>query len=576
MDCIVSGLSLYTPSLLLVLAYITPEDEPVEEKGDFKKGHKQKSSTSSEPRGGIRHRQNAQSPELRLIDLNTSEEVDTDTLTVSRYERLSAIDYHLDVLPAVKTDTVVPTSRGTLETLSGMGSGMWNAALSATTFMSSAASVRSVESTGSDARKSATSTIRAPQSTAAIHPDLSAQGMKIFIHSPYDCILSTKRNLADHLSWLLEHEKHEQAWHLIDEHPEVISDSPEKLAEIGPEMPDRNQANADDFYDDVESTTDSASKLINSAVEKEKRRIGELWIHQLIDANDWAKAGEVCGRVLNTSKQWEEWVYIFVGKDKFDEITNHIPSLRMTPPIKSEIYEIILAHYIASDRPRAKELLDIWSPILFNISSVTTVLENQLKYRDVREDSTENGETGRDWRIIMESLGKLQVAAGRPREALKYYIKLQDADTAMTLIKEYRLVDAVADDIPRLILLRVTKQQEKTGTIEELQEATAEAIHLLVDEAQRGIVRPDVVVEQLEEKNMPLYLYFYLSSLWNGEGIAETQIAVRDRMITESRSLVDDHAELAVHLFATYKRELLMEYIKSPTFHTFEKVVLLI
>jgi hypothetical protein len=566
MDCIISGLSLYTPTLLLVLAYITPEEQPEGEKVEFKKGHKSKSSTSSEPRGGIRHRQNALSPELWLIDLNTSEEVDTDTLTVSRYERLSAVDYHLDVLPATKNEAVVPTSRGTLETLSGM----WNAALSATTFMSSAASVRSVESTGSDAKRSGTSTLRDTQSNTAIHPNFSTQGMKIFIHSPYDCILSTKRNLTDHLSWLLEHEKHEQAWNLIDEHSEVISDSPEKLAEIGPEVPD--QAKADDFYDDVESTTDSASKLINSAVEKEKRRIGELWIRQLINANDWTKAGEVCGKVLNTSKQWEEWVYIFVGKDKFDEITNFIPSLQMTPPIKSEIYEIILAHYIATDRPRAKDLLDVWSPILFNIGSVTTVLENQLKYRDVREDSVENGEVGRDWRIIMESLGKLQVAAGRPREALKYYIKLQDADTAMTLIKEYRLVDAVADDIPGLIMLRVTKQQEQTGTIEELQEATAEAIHLLVDEAQRGIVRPDVVVEQLEAKDMPLYLYFYLSSLWTGEGIAEIQIAVRDRMITESRALVDDHAELAVHLFASYNRDLLMEYIKSPTFHTFERV----
>jgi hypothetical protein len=45
---------------------------------------------------------------------------------------------------------VVHTSRGTLETLSGMGSGMWNATLNATSLLSSAASARSNGSKDSD------------------------------------------------------------------------------------------------------------------------------------------------------------------------------------------------------------------------------------------------------------------------------------------------------------------------------------------------------------------------------------------------------------------------------------------
>jgi len=121
-------LSLYTPTLLLVLAYITPGPENVAEEVEASKGHKPKVSTassSSEPSGGIRHRQNSLSPELRLIDLGSSQEVDTDRLTVSRFERLSAADYHLGVLPAARNLPVTPTSRGTLETLTGMGSGMW-------------------------------------------------------------------------------------------------------------------------------------------------------------------------------------------------------------------------------------------------------------------------------------------------------------------------------------------------------------------------------------------------------------------------------------------------------------------
>ncbi|KAF4635706.1 hypothetical protein G7Y89_g2391 [Cudoniella acicularis] len=578
MDCIISGLSLYTPTLLLVLAYITPEDEEEEEDGkENPKGHKSKlstTSTGSEPRGGIRHRQNALSPELRLIDLNSSQEVDTDTLTVSRFERLSATDYHLGILPDANTPPFAPTSRGAFEALSGMGSGMWNATVNATALLSSAASIRSNSSKGSDTKPPSTSNTartRPGSKGKPIHPHVEARGMKIFIHSPYDCILATKRELSDHLSWLLEREKYQEAWQLVDKHPEIISMSPEKLAELVPSTPDRAQASSDDFYDDNASTVDSASKLINTAVEKEKRRIGELWIQQLIKEDDWVSAGKVCGKVLGTAQQWEEWVYVFVGARKFDEITSYIPTTQLKPPLPSQIYEVLLAHYVGHNRPRVRELLELWSTDLFDIKSVTTVLENQLKYRDVREDSVEDGQVGRDWRIVMESLGKLHIADGRPREALKCYIRLQDADTAMGLIRDYHLVDAVADDIPSLILLRVSKEQKRSASIKELRDATSEAIELLVDEARHGIVHPDVVVEQLEKKNMTLYLYFYLSALWNGDGIVETQGDSRERLIAESKSLVNDLADLAIQLFAQYNRDLLMDVLKSSTFYTFEK-----
>jgi hypothetical protein len=578
MDCIVSGLSLYTPTLLLVLAYVTPEKEDAKEEATVTpKGHKSKvsvASTSSEPRGGVRKRQNALSPELRLIDLNSSQEVDTDTLEVSRFERLSAGDYHLGVLPAVRAGPIVQTSRGTLETLTSMGSGMWNATINATSLLSSGASVRS---NGSKSDKSGTrgqSVGSSPQtkfgsSKPAAHPHLAAPGMKIFIHSPYDCVLARKRDLSDHLGWLVEHKRNQEAWELIDEHPEVISSSPERLAEIGPGTPDRS---SDDFFDDASSAGDTASRLINSSVEKEKRRIGELWIQQLVAEGDWATAGKICGRVLGTSQEWKQWVYTFVAADKFDEITPFIPTTQLKPPLESTIYEVILGHYIAYDRPRVRELLDQWAPDLFDINSVTTALENQLNYRDVREDSVEDGEVGRDWRIIVESMGKLYLADGRPLQALRCYIRLQDADTAMSLIKEYHLVDAVADDIPGLVLLRVSKEQQKNSPVEELREATLEAITLLVAEAQHGLVRPETVVEQLEAKDMSLYLFFYLSALWRGDGIGEDEIQNRDRLLSESKALVDELADLAVQLFATYDRDLFMNFLKTSTYYTFEKV----
>ncbi|KFZ16606.1 hypothetical protein V501_02146 [Pseudogymnoascus sp. VKM F-4519 (FW-2642)] len=573
MDCIISGLSLYTPTLLLVLAYINPEDEDAEE-APTQKGHKSKlstASTGSEPRGGIQRRQNAVPPELRLIELSTSEEIDTDGLIVSRFERLSAADYHLGVLPAAKGPSTTRTSRTTLETLAGMGSGMWNATINATTLLSSAQSIRSVGSGESASQAgSLSSKNRSVRPQQPAHPNIAAPGMKIFIHSPYDCILATKRDLSDHLSWLLEFHKYEDAWNLLDDHPEIISSSAEKLAEIGPGTPERNDAGGD-FYDDASSVKETAARLIDSSVEKEKRRIGELWIQQLISDGDWVMAGQVCGKVLGSSSRWEHWVWIFAGANKFGEIANYIPTTQLQPPLPSTIYEVVLGHYIVTDRLRLKELLDVWPPELFGIRTVTTALENQLKYREVREDSVEDGQVGRDWRIVKECLGKLYLADGRPKDALKCYMQLQDADTAMTLIKDYHLIDAVAEDIPGLVLIRVTKEQIKSASRKELEETTADVITLLVDEAQRGLVRPESVITQLQDKDMPLYLFFYIRALWNGDSQDDKSAEARERMLVESRTHVEQFADVAVQAFASYDRALLMEFLKSSTSYTFEK-----
>ena len=65
----------------------------------------------------------------------------------------------------------------------------------------------------------------------------------------------------------------------------------------------------------------------------------------------------------------------------------------------------------------------------------------------------------------------------------------------------------------------------------ELEEATEEAITLLVDEAQHGLVRPSVVVTQLHDNNLRLYLYFYLAGLFRGAGLKEHGGENRDRLV---------------------------------------------
>ncbi|KAF4345280.1 vacuolar assembly [Fusarium beomiforme] len=581
MDCIISGISLYTQNLLLVLAYCLPEDDEEDEATapvSTSPGQKHKSnpSTGSEPSGGVRRRQNNQPPELRLIDLNSQAEADKDSLSISRYERLSSGDYHLGVLPARNAASAIASSRGALEAIAGIGTDMWNAAINPRSLFSSGASIRSRGSGDDSSLKGSTvGSIRPGTNrglSPTVHSGLVKPGVKIFIHSPYDCILATRRDLSDHLGWLLERQQYQRAWELLDEHPEIIAPLNERAIDGIPSTPTLKQEASDDFNDD-ESVIDSQLRDFYSSAEREKRRIGELWIQELIEENDWISAGKVCGQVLKSPDRWEKWVWTFAGAKRFDAITDYIPTKPMHPPLPSTIYEVVLGHYIQNDKPRFRELLDRWSPELFDIKTITTALENQLKYRDVREDSIDDGERGRDWRIVMESLARLHEANGRHREALKCYIKLHDADSAFRLIRDNHLAEAVEDDIPSFIGLRVPSGKIDEMTAEELDKATSEAITLLVDEAQHGLLRPDIVVEQLLAQKLSLYIYFYFRGLWKGEGIQEHSGENVDRLVMDSQSLVDNFADLAVHLFATFDRTLLMQYLKTSVSYTFEKAV---
>lgn len=569
-DCIVSGISLYTPSLLLILAYRTRDDDdnalPV--------------TTTTTPRRGVHHRQTGLSPELRLIDVKTKEEVDVDTLTMSRYESLSATDYHLGTLYIPMAPTTPAAQRSAFEALGG---GLWDVSVNATRIFSSAQSIRSGTgsgdnaigspaprlpslSRGSPARRNATeslSTVRTP-------------GLKIFVQSPYDCVLALKRDLSDHLGWLLEHQKYKDAWELVCEHPEVVSGTGDDVfAEEGQRTPSgKGQSLADFFADDSASqTTVSQSKSHKKAVELESQRIGDLWLQQLVSAGEWTTAGQVAGRVLGASPRWEHWVWEFAQAGRFNEITPYIPTRPMRPRIPSIVFERILGHYVVHDRLRFKDLIDSWDPELFDIENVTSAIETQLSNGDTDEESIEDGIQGRHWRILLDALARLKIADGRPKEALRCYIKLQNADAAMNLITEYHLVNSIADDIPGFLTLRVSKDQIASGDLTELEESTSEAIKMLVDESVNRAINPDTVVQQLQAKGRPFqpFLFLYLRALWNGQQTETRSRRLHQEVQYGGRGIVEESGDLAVSLFAEFDRATLMDFLRQSRSYSYEQ-----
>ena len=566
-DCIISGVSQFSATKLVVLAYGNGDDDS--DNVETRKGNKALSSINNQ------HRRKGVSPELRMIDTNTKDELEADTLTVTKFQSLSVGDYHLDSIYVPKPQAMPSVQRGTLDALSG---GLRDAGVSAGRILSSGASAVSfstsgdnVSSVGSQAqgvRANATGAADKHEDTAA----LTSPGPKIFIHSPYDCIVAVTRDLSDRLNWLLEHQKYKDCWELLEEHPKITTTGPTKVENSSASTSSRTEDSLAEFFADDDQKTISGKKPENSAAEKEKRRIGDLWLKQLVEQGDWETAGQIAGKVLSRSSEWEHWMWRFAHANRFDEITPYIPTVQLHPRLPSLVYEAILGHYIHHDAVRFKVLIDRWDTDLFNVSAVTSAIEDKLDSGDVSEDSVESGEKGRDWRIFMEALAKLYVTDHKPRQALKCFIRLKYAQEALDLIRDYKLLYAIADDIPGFLMLRVSMEQIEDVSIQELAEASDESVKILADEAYQGTVKAEVVVSQLEKAGPKFrpFLYFYFSALWRGDSSKSLGPKRRQQQATEGKALVDQFGNLVVDMYAEFDRSLLMEFLRVSQSYSYE------
>ncbi|KAJ5351045.1 hypothetical protein N7452_000019 [Penicillium brevicompactum] len=560
-DCLVSGISLYTPRLLVILAYMETEG------GDDQNGKET----------GRYNRRKGLEPELRVIDIETKEEISADTLSINRFEGLSASDYHLSVLPPWKTPEGQLAQRGALGAL---GYGLLDATMYSARLFSSGASIRSTTSSGDKGSGKAPPSFRSkfPSIEETLPKEVQevsgASGAKIFVHSPYDCVVAVKRDLADRLSWLDMHGQYEDAWHLVDEHPEAAGSIPD-VSEIASQVAGKSQTSLGEFFADDRSSVTTTGQPKISVAEQEKARLGELWVKQLVDQEKWVDAVRVCSKVIHNAPQWEHWACVFINNQKLDEVTPHVP-VDLNPPLSSVIYETILLHYVSRDLTRFKELVETWPSDLFEPSTITEAIESQLKSESVPIESEH-------WRTLTDCLAKLFLVGGHYREALRCYIRLKDADAAMALVREHRLLDAVTDDIPAFIMIRISKEQMKSAPKSELEQLTSEPTRLLVSEAYTGIVLPETVVSQLIGANRFLFLYFYLRALWRGESLPhDTSKPRRGRGVhardaasklaaDEGKALIDNFADTTVEVFADYDRPLLMEFLQNSISYSFEK-----
>jgi len=502
--------------------------------------------------------------------LNTASEINAVSLLVSRYESLAASDYHLCYIPPVpqKLKPKTPSSRlsnvlnsppaSTAE--AGYGGALWAAGLNATTLFSSGASMMSRRDSFSTetARSTPTSSLKGFAASVLNKGKLGmagreeVPGWKIYIASPYDCVFATERGKKDKLTWLLEKKNFAAAWTLIDEHPDIVTDN--------------DQMEEEDESDDASTIAGSfnSSRNLYSASEKEKRRIGEYWIDSLINDQKWEEAGEICGKVLGTSSRWEHWIWVFFGANKVKEITPYIPTRTFRPPLPSLIYEYVLKEYLNTNRKRFEELINMWPEGLYDENAVVIAIQDKLRTRG--EPELEKGK--KDWRRLHECLAILYMRTDQHKNALLEQILLKNADSAIGLVRAYKLLDGIQGCIRDWILLRMSDKTFKIGSREDWERETQETIDLLVDESYehegRGLSIHDVVTELQNSEDNQQLLFFYLREIWNRDQNGNFGG-------TSGRVRVIDFDDLMVELFAEYDRPLLMQFLKTSQNYSYEK-----
>ncbi|SPO21560.1 related to Vacuolar assembly protein VPS41 [Ustilago trichophora] len=377
----------------LVLAYVTEDPEESDDDDD-----------DEQDNGSVHRafkRREALRPELRIIS-RAGEELSSDVLSLNDYSRFQCNDYLL--VPSVEAHA-------------------YSAALLA-------------------GRK-----VRAE----------STEASQFYVVSPRDIVVSKPRDEKDHVEWLLERQRFQEA--LV------------KVEAMG-----RTAALANGF---------------------DAEEIGKKYLNWLFEEDRYSEAARVASKILGRNvSAWEDWIFLFVEKGKLGLAIPFIPT--SDPTLSEMIYDMILAHFLQHDLDKLLETIQEWPPEIYSTPAVVLAIEDRLKSGE--------GKKGEDKRLLMECLAEIFIRNRQPGKALQYYLRLRRSNV-FDLIRENNLFTAVQD---QALLLIEFEEDLKTRRTKETSKHGA-AIELLVDHTYS--IPIGRVISQLESH--PRYLYMYLDALFD-------------------------------------------------------------
>ncbi|KAM3580631.1 Vacuolar protein sorting-associated protein 41 [Umbelopsis sp. WA50703] len=281
-----------------------------------------------------------------------------------------------------------------------------------------------------------------------------------YILSPKDIVAAYPRDQDDHIQWLLEHRKYEEA--LQTARQAIENGTPSEKFDVGD--------------------------------------IGQQYLMWLMEHERYEDAAAACENILENDQDiWEKWIFKFAEIGELKAMASHIPIQH--PQLSSTVYEMVLAWLLQDDHKSLLDTLHEWPPILYNVSSVIVAVEDQV-------------EKDKDNITLLECLADLYTYNGRPDKAIEYNLRLRRPN-AFELIREYNMYEAVRDKAVLLMefdqyLLEEQDKAEPDESTPKKPPTEMPAVQLLIENTQA--IPPKKVVQQLKPR--PKLLHTYLDALF--------------------------------------------------------------
>eukprot|EP01113_Clastostelium_recurvatum_P018176 TRINITY_DN2143_c0_g1_i1.p1 TRINITY_DN2143_c0_g1~~TRINITY_DN2143_c0_g1_i1.p1 ORF type:complete len:931 (-),score=291.81 TRINITY_DN2143_c0_g1_i1:56-2848(-) len=217
-----------------------------------------------------------------------------------------------------------------------------------------------------------------------------------YIVAPKDIVIARPRDLDDHISWLLDRKRYNEALQAAEANEARLTGGAKRLEEIG-----------------------------------------DKYLHELLQSGRAAEAAAEAPKILKEdAKRWETFTFAFGQAKQLRELSPYIPINNPRLRLQESVYEMVLFNFLKSDPDEFLRTITAWPRTLYNIQTIITAVKEHLK----RFPSD----------VIMDALARLYTFDAQYGNALDIYLRLKRGNV-FELIRQYQLFDAIQDKVVALM-----------------------------------------------------------------------------------------------------------------------------
>ncbi|KAK2464836.1 hypothetical protein APHAL10511_003135 [Amanita phalloides] len=385
---------------------------------------------------------------------------------------------------------------------------------------------------------------------AGLGDAVAGGGRCYVVMSPKDLVVIMPRDRRDHIGWLVERRRYEEA---LEEAEALEAEMAE--ATVTSMVPKETRvtagkAKANGMHEEQDAEKPAVDTNGNVEAPRDPlsaSEIGQMYIEYLIGQGEYEKAAALCPQVCGHDvKRWEDWIFTFAEQRELHAVIPYVPI--ESPTLDRVVYDMILAHFLAHDHQALLRTIKEWPRDVYDIAAVISAVRSELG-KPASSSASFSAPCSPSTTLLMECLAELYTINRQPGKALPYYLRLRRPNV-FDLIRENNLFTDVSDQVLLLVEFDnelMAKRKEDGNAIDP---SKSEAIALLVDNIHSIPITK--VVEQLTRKTFYLFLYL-------------------DALFMQDAHLVSDFADMQVKLYADYALPRLIDFLRASNYYNLEE-----